>query len=166
MQDNNLLACSERHLIAVFEMLREQKRNIFFNGGLDKHYFKAWHRQLFDSIPIGELWFACDTTADLPHLERARSLLDGIPMRKLRCYTMIGYDDEPLAAAERRIEKVFELGFMPFCQLHQPPTADRPVKLYGSDWKAVMRKWCRPAAYMTKKTAPANYDAIAAEASA
>jgi|SRR5579864_807800 len=147
VQDNNLLACSERHLRAVFDMLRVQDRNIFFNGGLDKHYLQAWHRSLFDSIAIGELWFACDQTQDLPHLERAARILDGIPQRKLRCYTMIGYDDEPLDQARRRIEHVFELGFLPFSQLYQPPTFERPTKIYGADWKALNKKWCRPAAY-------------------
>lgn len=150
VQDNNLLACSEKHIRAVFDMLREQKRNIYFNGGLDKHFFKPWHREMFDSIHIGELWFACDTANDIRNLERVATILAGIPMRKLRCYTMIGYGEEPLEEAEQRIEQVFSLGFMPFTQLYQPPTADRPTKVYSAEWKAVMKKWCRPAAYMGK----------------
>jgi hypothetical protein len=129
-------------------MLREQRRAIFFNGGLDKHFLKDWHRPLFDSIKIGELWFACDVTKDLSWMERAAGILDGIPLRKRRCYTMIGYDDESLADAERRIERVFELGFMPFCQLYQP---DDYVKVYADDWRALRRKWSRPAAYMGKQ---------------
>lgn len=71
VQDNNLLACPEWHIREVFQMLKEQNRRIFFNGGLDKHYLKDWHRPLFDSIPLGELWFACDTTSDLPWLEKS-----------------------------------------------------------------------------------------------
>ena len=153
VQDNNLLACSERHIRAVFDMLRAQERAIFFNGGLDKHFLKPWHREMFDSIIVGELWFACDTTADLWQLEKAARIVEGIPLRKLRCYTMIGYDDEPLPAAERRLEQVLELGFMPFCQLYQPPTALMPTKVYGAEWKAVMKKWCRPAAYAKERTA-------------
>lgn len=145
VQDSNLLACSEKHIRSVFEMLRDQHRSIFFNGGLDKHFLKDWHRLLFDSIPIGELWFACDVTADLPWLEHATKILDGIPLRKRRCYTMIGYDDEPLAEAERRIERVFELGFMPYCQLYQP---NNEVKIYPKEWRALRRKWARPACYM------------------
>jgi hypothetical protein len=148
VQDSNLLACSESHIRAVFDMLREQKRNIFFNGGLDKHFLKDWHRELFDTIPIGELWFACDVSSDLPWLERAAKILEGIPLRKRRCYTMIGYDVEPIAAAEKRLERVFELGFMPFCQLYQPDTG---VKVYPKDWRDLRRKWSRPAAYAKKK---------------
>lgn len=126
-------------------MLRAQNRRIFFNGGLDKHLLKDWHRQLFDSIPIGELWFACDVTSDLPWMERTAAMLEGIPTRKRRCYTMIGYDSETLSDAERRIERVFELGFMPFCQLYRP---DEGTKEYPQAWRDLRRKWSRPAAYM------------------
>jgi hypothetical protein len=152
VQDSNLLACSERHVRAVFDMLREQDRSITFSGGLDKHFLKPWHRELFDSIKIEALWFACDITSDLPWLEKAAEILEGIPTEKLRCYTMIGYDDvpEPLDVAEHRIERVFELGFLPFCQLYKP---DDYVKIYPPEWKAVQRKWARPAAYRPRKTA-------------
>ena len=147
VQDSNLLACSERHVRAVFGMLREQKRAIRFPGGLDKDFLKLWHREMFDSILIDELWFACDLTSALPALERAARILEGIPLRKLRCYTMIGYDDVPetLEQANARIQRVFDLGFMPFCQLYKP---DDYVKVYPEEWKAVQRKWARPAAYM------------------
>lgn len=144
VQDSNLLACSEKHIRAVFDMLRAQNRNIFFNGGLDKHFLKPWHRELFDSIAIGELWFACDVTEDLPWLEKAARILEGIPLRKRRCYTMIGYDSESAEQAEKRIESVFNLGFMPFCQLYQPDE----TKTYPLEWRQIRRKWARPAAYM------------------
>lgn len=147
VQDNNLLACSEGHIRAVFEMLRGQNRRIYFNGGLDKHFLKDWHRELFDSIKIGELWFACDTAIDVPWLEKASRILDGIPLRKRRCYTMIGYDHESLIDAERRIEQVFELGFMPFCQLYQP----EETRVYHEEWRKLHRKWARPAAYMSNQ---------------
>jgi hypothetical protein len=152
VQDSNLLACSESHVRAVFDMLRAQRRAVSFPGGLDKHFLKPWHRELFDSIAIGELWFACDVTSDLDWLERAAGILAGIPIQKLRCYTMIGYDEDPetLAQAEKRIERVFELGFLPFCQLYKP---DDYVKVYPPEWKAVQRKWARPAAYRSKKAA-------------
>ncbi len=158
VQDNNLLACSERHIHAVFDMLREQKRNAFFNGGLDKDFLKPWHRELFDSIPIGELWFACDRAKDFERLGHVREILPHVPLRKMRCYTMIGYDEETLAEAQARIQKVFDLGFMPFSQLYQPPTADMPTKIYGDDWKAVNKKWSRPAAYMGAVNGPGAVD--------
>jgi hypothetical protein len=144
VQDSNLLACSEAHIRNVFEMLRGQKKGAKFCGGLDKHFLKPWHRPLFDSISIDELWFACDITSDLPWLEKAAEILAGIPIEKKRCYTMIGYDDEPLDECEKRIERVYELGFLPFCQLYRP---DEGPRNYPAAWRAVQRKWSRPAAY-------------------
>jgi hypothetical protein len=144
VQDNNLLACSEGHIRAVFEMLRAQGRRIYFNGGLDKHFLKDWHRELFESISLGELWFACDTSTDIPFLERAARILEGISLRKRRCYVMIGYDGESIADSERRIERVFELGFMPFTQLYQPDD----LRVYPEEWRVLRRKWARPTAYM------------------
>jgi hypothetical protein len=154
VQDSNLLACSESHIRAVFDMLRAQGRRIYFNGGLDKHFLRPWHRTLFDSIPIGELWFACDQAADLPALDRAAGILEGIPLRKRRCYTMIGYDSETPEEAERRIQAVFDLGFMPFCQLYQPDE----TRVYSEEWRRVRRKWSRPAAYMGSGVAAGSFD--------
>jgi hypothetical protein len=149
VQDSNLLACSEAHVRAVFEMLRAQPEPAKFCGGLDKDFLRRWHRSLFDSIRIDELWVACDVTATLPALERAAEILDGIPIHKLRCYTMIGWDpEESLLQAEKRMERVLELGFLPFCQLYKP---DDFEKTYPEDWKQVQRKWARPAAYRKAK---------------
>jgi hypothetical protein len=158
VQDNNLLASSlpslnysERearaHFEGVFNMLREQKPAKSFNGGLDKHYLKPWHVPFFDSISIHELWWAADVPDDYKWLRRVKELFGHMPKDKMRCYTMIGYEGETLSEAEKRIETVYELGFMPFSQLYQPPTADKPTKIYSPEWKAVNRKWSRPAIY-------------------
>lgn len=145
VQDNNLLACSEKHIRAVFDMLRAQGRRAWFNGGLDKHFLKPWHREMFDSVSIGELWFACDTALDLPWLEKAAAILDGYPVRKLRCYTMVGYNGETIADAEARLTRVLKLGFLPFTQLYQPETR----KQYSDDWRKLCRRWARPAAMLS-----------------
>ncbi len=145
VQDNNLLACSEKHLRAVFEMLKQQGRAISFNGGLDKHFLKEWHRELFDSIPIGEMWFACDVASDLPQMDRVARIFAGYSPDKLRCYTMVGYDDETPEDADRRCAAVHALGFKPFCQLYQP--IGGPLRTYNAEWRRVHRLWARPAAY-------------------
>lgn len=146
VQDNNLLACPRNHTESVFEMLRAQGRRIFFNGGLDKHFLKDWHVSLFDSVSIGELWFACDVLTDIPALERAASMLAHVGLKKKRCYTMIGYQGESLRDAEFRLERVLELGFMPFSQLYQNDS----LKTYPEAWRKLNKKWARPAAYLSK----------------
>ena len=149
VQDNNLLACSRPHIEAVFSMLRRQKKGAIFSGGLDATLFQDWHRELIDSIKIKELWFACDSVAGIPILDRAARILDGISIRRRRCYVMIGYKNETLLDAEKRLEDVLSLGFMPFSQLHQ----GAEKKKYSRDWMALNKKWSRPAAYMPKKGA-------------
>lgn len=129
-------------------MLQAQKRRIFFNGGLDKDYLRDWHRPLFDSIPVGELWFACDRVTDLPRLEKAAKILAGMPLRKLRCYVLLGFENEPIDIAERKVERVFELGFAPFSQLYQSAT----IRNYSEPWRKLNRKWSRPAAYLSRPT--------------
>ena len=62
---------------------------------------------------------------------------------------MIGYDAETPSDAERRLERVYQLGFLPFCQLYQSEVP----KAYGDDWRRVSRKWSRPAAYRGKRPA-------------
>lgn len=58
---------------------------------------------------------------------------------------MIGYDGETIADAADRLERVLELGFLPFTQLYQPDTR----KVYPDEWKKLCRKWARPAAMLS-----------------
>lgn len=145
VQDNNLLACTRRHVEAVFDMLRGQGRAVSFNGGLDARLLQDWHRDLLNTMRIGELWFACDHDGMLSVLENAARICTGIPQEKMRCYVMIGWNGETLGYAQRRLERVYELGFLPFCQLYRGPGE----RIYGKDWKDLNRKWSRPAAYRT-----------------
>jgi hypothetical protein len=147
VQDNNLLACSPEHIKGVFEMLRRQKQAVIFSGGIDTTLLRPWHKELFDSIRLKELWCACDSAAGIPILERAAEILDGIPAYKRRCYVMIGFDGETLEMAEKRLKRVWELGFYPFCQLYQ---SDK-IKVYSDEWKALNRFWSRPAIYKSRQ---------------
>lgn len=142
VQDNNLLACSRPHVEEVFEMLRKQKEPINFNGGFEARRFQSWHRELLDSIRLGEVWFACDTVGALYDLEAVAWVLHGIPRNKKRCYVLIGRN-ETQAQAIARLVQVYRLGFLPFAQLYQPET---PI-VYPKAWTTLCRTWSRPAAY-------------------
>ncbi len=146
IRDNNLLACSHPHIESVFDMLRIQKKSAIFAGGIDARLLKPWHCDLFDSIKIKELWFACDSIHMVYALEKAVSLLN-YPRRKMRCYVMIGFGYELIEDAERRLELVYSLGFDPFCQLYRGEDEQE----YTQDWKDLSRKWSRPAAYHSRK---------------
>jgi len=143
--DNNLLACSRGHIEAVFEMLGRQRRGAVFSGGLDIRLLAHWHIELLKQIPLKEIWVAYDAPMMLPYLERARDLLADFPVSKRRCYVLIGFDGDSLAEAERRLEGAYEMGFLPFAMLYQPP-AEKRLR-YTNDWRKLQRKWCRPAIY-------------------
>lgn len=143
VQDNNLLACSRPHIEGVFRMLRGQARAAVFSGGLDLRLLQSWHVSLLASIRLREIWVACDSPSSLPRLAHAAEILAEIPMRKRRCYALIGYACETLDDAEARLAAIYEAGFLPFAQLYRDPVP----KIWPAEWRALARKWSRPAAY-------------------
>lgn len=149
--DNNLLACSESHVMKVFDMLKRQPDPVKFSGGLDARLFQAWHADLLRTIRLKFAWFACDSPGGLVHLERVGELLSDISIEKKRCYVLIGFDGEPMRQAEKRLEAVYRLGFLPMAMLYRPPEISEG---WSKDWRALQRKWSRPAAY--RKTVREN----------
>jgi hypothetical protein len=93
--DNNLLACSRGHVEAVFDMLKNKKQ-IRFSGGLDSRLLKQWHIDVFKSLSIKALWFACDTQQSINPLKRAADLLADFSIEKKRCYVLIGHNGESI----------------------------------------------------------------------
>ena len=146
VQDNNLLACSRRHIEAVFAMLSRQRHYAKFAGGLDARLLKRWHVDGFQALGIDELWFACDSPGQLSAIARAGDLLGDFRTDQKRCYVLLGYGADTPAAAEQRLAAVYELGFLPFAQVYRSGAdARRP------EWAAVQRKWSRPAAYRPRQ---------------
>lgn len=143
LQDNNILACSEIHQRNVFKMLQRQKKPIDFNGGLDPRLLKEWHIAEFEKLNVHSFWFSCDYPGNERYLHNVADLLKCYPRYKLRCYVLIGHKGETIHEAEKRLNKVYEMGFLPFAQLYQG--IDK-VK-WSKEWDALQRKWCRPAAY-------------------
>lgn len=143
VQDNNLLACSRPHIEAVFEMLRGQRRAAVFSGGWDVRLLRPWHVTLLQSIRVKEVWVACDDPKRLPLLARAAEILAEIPVRKRRCYALAGFGDDTIEGAETRLSAIYRLGFLPFAQLYR----DEKPRVWSAAWRALARKWSRPAAY-------------------
>lgn len=146
VQDNNLLACSRVHIQRVFAMLRRQKKAIDFNGGLEAKRLRKWHIPLFDSVKIRHLWFACDHQGQEKYLKYATEFFADYPLWKKRCYVLIGFNGETVFETEKRLNRVYEMGFLPFAQLYQ----NEKKRQWTKEWDALQRKWCRPAAYRIK----------------
>lgn len=146
IEDNNFLACSKGHILKVCEMLSRQKDAAKFAGGLDSRLLEDWHIDEFKKLRIHEMWFACDTPNMLPYLERVADLTSDYPIYKKRCYVLIGYNGESRLDAEKRLEKIYQMGFLPFAQLYRAEVQE----YWSMPWKRLARKWSRPAAYRTQ----------------
>jgi hypothetical protein len=95
---------------------------------------------------------AADTKESLLSLEKAIKKLKGFSRRQLRCYVLIGFNNEKIDQARERLEAVWQIGAMPFAQLYQPP--DRYIR-YSKEWRDLAREWSRPAA-MVSQHSPKN----------
>ena len=147
VQDNNLLACHFHHIVKVFKMLKRINKPVKFSGGLDPRLLRPWHVALLDEIKIDEMWFSCDYPGAEKPLERVAQLVARYPINKRRAFVLIGFNGERLKDAEKRLETVYGLEFLPFAQLYQ----GKQLKTYSRDWQRLARKWSRPAAYRTSQ---------------
>ena len=143
VQDDNILAAGRPHWRRVVDMLKKQRRNITFSGGLEARRLTSWHVEQLRSIPIGELWFACDSDGALPAARKARRKLHDLPIRKMRCFVLIGYKED-IAQAEARLVKVWNAGYLPFAQYYRSPESGAKIRV-SKPWRKLIHDWSRPA---------------------
>jgi hypothetical protein len=144
IQDNNILACSDRHWRLVLSMLKTQ-RAIEFKGGLEKHRITPKIAEDLRGLRIKSLWLACDQANCVEPLRKAVGILHnaGFTQNNIYCYVLIGNDR---VENEHRLRSVYEMGAMPFAQLFK--NKDNSIE-YSKEWKQFARTWSRPCAYKT-----------------
>jgi len=141
VQDDNFLACSERHVIEAFKMLGCQRRAAHLMG-LEAALLRPWHVDFMCCINPAALWFAYDTPDDYEPLITAGRLLwqAGFTHNKLRCYVLVGYPRDTYEIAEARLRQAWCAGFMPFAMLWRDTEGKR-----DPGWMKFARVWSRPA---------------------
>jgi len=143
--DNNLLACADRHVEEVLQMLAAQRQRARFSGGLEAQRVTDALVERLRSVRVEELFLAYDTEGAWATtgtaIRRLRSA--GLGRDAVRCYVLAGFtpNDTPTAAAAR-CEQVLVAGGLPFLMLYQPEGLQRR---YSPEWLAVRRKYVRPA---------------------
>jgi hypothetical protein len=142
VMDNNLLACSEKHIQEVFKMLSD-KRKIDFNQGLEARLITKDIADEIRKLKLYRVFLACDRPGDFEIVEGVIRLLN--IGRKLWVYLLSGYDGDTPERADERCIEIARLGAYPFMMLYQPPTK----KHYSQAWCDLARKWDRPAAWKT-----------------
>lgn len=118
--DDNLLACSDAHVSAVFDMAAGQPGREF-TGGLEAARLKDWHVKRLRELKPRQLFFAYDTPDDLAPLQGAGEMLQdaGFTMssRVLRAFVLVGYPGDKIPAAEQRMHHTLQAGFTPMAML-------------------------------------------------
>ena len=156
--DDNLLACPESHVRAVFQMLSEQTRRVEFTGGLEALALEDYQVGLLASLrPRPSMFWAYDPGDDFSTLESAaRRLLEAGFTRvshRLRCYVLIGYPKDTFDLATKRLSEMVRIGFTPMAMLWKPEEPSQERYRPGQEWRAFQRQWVRPAIIHSKETA-------------
>jgi len=140
IHDSNLLACSEQHIRAVFEMLDRQAHRPEFLGGLEAALLEAWHVDLLANARPRRIFFAYDTPNDLGPLQQAGAMLTERAMRECYCFVLVGYSGDDFDKAEKRCREAHNAGFMPVAMLYRDEQGQ-----VDRAWRRWQRVWCRPA---------------------
>ncbi len=148
--DDNLLACPEHHVRAVFAMLRRQGRQVEFTGGLEAAALQDYQVGLLaDLKPRPNCFFAYDPGDPFETLRSAASRLIAAGFtacsHRLRVYVLIGYPKDTFAEAEKRLRQMLSVGFTPHAMLWQPETPSAERWRPAPEWKQFQRLWARPA---------------------
>ena len=141
IQDNNLLACSKRHLDQVWAMLKKQK-HIDFPGGFEAKLVTDEIVEQLRGLHIYQMWLAYDQPYQEKDVVIATNRLSKYFKRnKIRCYVLIGYPTDTIEKAEIRLRRAWEIGTLPFAMLYY----DEKNTPQSKEWKKFQRLWCRPA---------------------
>jgi len=142
--DDNLLACSDHHILTVFWTLAEQDHPIEFTGGLEAARLKLWQAATLHGLKPKQLFFAYDTPDDYEPLVSAGHMLRHAGFtnkgHELRAYVLIGYPKDTFDAAEKRLHQTLEAGFIPMAMLYRDKTGQT-----DKAWRKFQRLWARPA---------------------
>jgi len=140
--DDNLLACSEKHIAAVFEMLLNQPDRAAFTGGLEAARITPEIAQELKRLNPRPIFTAYDSASRLDHVRKAGEILQavGFNYEIIRCYVLIGYPGDVFQEAEARLMDTVKAGFMPMAMLYRNAAGE-----VEQAWKTFQRSWVRPA---------------------
>ena len=159
--DNNILAASIKHQMAVYDMLDKQakrsKKRAEFTGGLDAWLLTKEIADELKRIKTNRMFFAYDKESGREPLRKAGIMLEeaGFNKNQCYCYVLIGYPDDTMEDAEARLRETYAYGFTPFAMLYRDDEG-----IVDSLWLQFQRLWIRPAVIrrLCEKNEKPNYN--------
>lgn len=140
IMDDNILGTSEAHFREVIDMLRRQKERAVFSGGLEPSLLKPWQAELLKSINPRTMYTAYDTKDDYEPLRQMAKIMWDAGFKpsahQVKCYCLCGYGGDSFDAAEKRMEQIMDVGFLPFAMLYRDDSG-----LVDVEWKRFQREW-------------------------
>lgn len=149
--DDNLIACSDEHVKAVFAMLKKQSRKPEFTGGIEAKLLKPWHCAALKELNPKQIFFAYDTPDDYEPLLRAVKMLMSAGFTRasdvLRCYVLCGWLKDTVEQANRRMIEAMNAGFTPMAMAIRDKNGNR-----SRPWMKFQRQWARAGIIHAKKS--------------
>lgn len=140
IMDDNVLGTSERHFRAVIEMLRRQKEKAVFSGGLEPAMLQRWQAELLKSINPKTMYTAYDTKDDYEAIRQMAETMWDVGFspraRQVKCYCLCGYEGDTFEEAEKRMNQIMDVGFLPFAMLYRDESGE-----FNKDWRGFQREW-------------------------
>jgi hypothetical protein len=146
VQDDNLLACSSKHIESVFNMLKGQSQ-IEFKGGFESLRVTPSIVEKLTHLRIKRIWLAYDTPDDEEPLRVAiENLKPYFSREQIRCYVLIGYPGDTLCDAEKRLKRAWHMGTLPFSMRYRKPakSLNKSFVCHEREWNILTRQWTRP----------------------
>lgn len=143
--DDNLLACSEKHILTVFDMLKSQPHAPEFTGGLDPRYMTVEIMREIKALKPKQIFTAYDSEDDKPFVEAAISncwkagFTKSPQSHAVRCFVLIGFPRDIMEKATERLRWILELGAFPMAMLYR----DQEGKA-NLEWRRFQRRWANP----------------------
>ena len=150
--DDNILGTSEAHFRAVIEMLSRQKEKAVFSGGLEPAFMQPWQAELLKKINPRTMYTAYDTKDDYEAIRQMATMLWDVGFspkgHQIKCYCLCGYEGDSFEEAEKRMNQIMDVGFLPFAMLYRDEAGATK-----QEWRKFQREWANSYIVGSKFTA-------------